>query len=110
MQSEDFRLIKNMKNFIISLDECIINFPKSEKVLKDSISKISYEILENIYYANLINDKELVHKQIVSKLSMLDFYFEVALKKKYISEKKCNHYCSAILMLSKMTYGWIKNG
>ena len=110
MNNEDFRLIKNMKKFIISLDDCIINFPKSEKVLKDSIYKTSYEILENIYYANLVSDKTLIQKQVVSKLSMLDFYFEFSFKKKYISEKNCNHYCNEIFMLSKMTYGWIKNG
>ncbi len=109
MKSEEFRLVKNTKKFILSLDDLLINFPKNEKVLKDKIYLTSYEILEKIFAANLITEREPIQKEIVSKLNMLDFYFEIAFKKKYISEKQCHRYCNELLAITKMTYGWIKN-
>ena len=45
-----FRIIKNMKLYIETLDDTLINFPKKEKVLTDSIKKISYEILKLIFF------------------------------------------------------------
>ena len=66
-------------------------------------------ILEKIFAANLITEREPIQKEIVSKLNMLDFYFEIAFKKKYISEKQCHRYCNELLAITKMTYGWIKN-
>lgn len=41
---------------------------------------------------------------------MLDFYFEESFKKKYISEKTCIHKVQELSVITKMIYGWIKNG
>ena len=108
MNTDEFRIITNLKKFIISLDDILINFPKKEKVLKDKIKETSYEVL--IEYTNLITDKSDYQYQIISKLSMLDFYFEEALKKNYISERQCKNKCNELLAITKMVYGWIKNG
>ena len=110
MNTNEFRIITNLKKFIISLDNILINFPKKEKVLKDKIKETSYEVLELIEYTNLITDKINYQYQIISKLSMLDFYFEESLKKKYISEKQCKNKCNELLIITKMVYGWIRNG
>ena len=74
--NNDLRLIVEVKNFIFTLDEILVYFPKGEKVLKDSIYKTSYEVLKQITYANMLKDKESLQKEIVTNLSMLDFYFE----------------------------------
>lgn len=79
--NNDLRLIVEVKNFIFTLDEILVYFPKGEKVLKDSIYKTSYEVLKQITYANMLKDKESLQKEIVTNLSMLDFYFEFAYKK-----------------------------
>ena len=107
--NNDLRLIVEIKNFIFTLDEILVYFPKGEKVLKDSIYTTSYEVLKQITYANMLKDKESLQKEIVTNLSMLDFYFELAYKKKYISEKKCLYYGKLINRMVKMTYGWTKN-
>ena len=104
-----FRVIKNMKLYIETLDDTLINFPKKEKVLTDSIKKISYEILELIFLANIIDDKYETKKIIVSKINMLNFYIELAYKKHYLSEKQCLNKCDELLKINKMIYGWIKN-
>ncbi len=106
----EFRIVKNVKEFIISLDDFLINFPKREKVLSDGIKKTGFEILELIFLANVVDSKLYLQEQIVSKLNILDFYFEYAYKKKYISEKQCLNKCDEIKVFTKMIYGWIKNG
>ena len=110
MKTNEFRIITHLKKFILSLDDILINFPKKEKVLKDKIKETSYEVLELVQYTNLITDKIDYQYQIISKLSMLDFYFEEALKKNYISEKMCRNKGNELLEITKMVYGWIKNG
>ena len=35
-----------MKQFILSLDDFLVNYPKSEKILKDKIKSTSYEVQE----------------------------------------------------------------
>ena len=108
--NNEFRIVKNMKQFILSLDSFLINYPKNEKVLKDKIKSTSYEILELILLANLKHEKLEEQQLIISKISMLDFYFEESYKKKYISEKTCIHKVHELSVITKMIYGWIKNG
>ena len=83
-------IISNMKKTIFYLDKVIINFPRTEKVLKDKISNTYYEVLELVYFSNLLDIKERIvyQKRIISKIKMIDFYFKIALDKKYISYKK----------------------
>ena len=108
MNTTEFRIVNNMKKFILSLDNILINFPKKEKILKDKIKKTSYEILELIYLTNLKEEKREWQQIIISKISMLDFYFEEAFRKEYISEKQCKNKCNELLSITKMLYGWIK--
>ena len=79
----EFRILKNLKEFILSLDDVIILFPKSEKVLKDKIKLTSFEAFECLNLANL--------------------------KKHYLSIKQCEKICNKLNVISKMVYGWIKN-
>ena len=108
--NNEFRTIKNMKLFILSLDSFLVNYPKKEKVLKDKIKSTSYEILELIFLANLKPEKLTEQQQILAKISMLDFYLEESYKKQYISEKLCKHKGKELSMITKMLYGWVKNG
>ena len=111
MNNNNFRVIREMKDFILSLDKVVVNFPRSERVLRDNIYNDSYEALRNIVLANLLDsDKGYIQKKVIASLSMIDFYFEFSLKKKYISEKQCVYFCRKLQSISKMTYGWIKNG
>lgn len=41
--NNDLRLIVEIKNFIFTLDEILVYFPKGEKVLKDSIINVNIE-------------------------------------------------------------------
>lgn len=108
--NNEFRIVKNMKQFILSLDSILINYPKNEKILKDKIKSTSYELLELILLANLKENKLEEQQLIIVKISMLDFYFEESYKKKYISERQALRKTNELSVITKMMYGWIKNG
>lgn len=98
-----------MKSFINSIDDLVVNFPRKDFVIKDRIINDSLDILEMIYSANLgIDDKDIKIK-ILSKLSMLDFYFERSYKNNIISEKVCKKKACELEKISKLIYGWIRS-
>ena len=105
----DFLIVKNMKNFIMSLDNIVINYPRKEKVIKDKLYNDSLDILYLIYLANNSKDRKNIQIKILSKISMLDFYFERSLKNKYLSEKQCLKMTNKLLIIHKMILGWIKS-
>lgn len=109
--NNEFYIVTSVKNFIKSLDNMIINVPNKEKFFKDQIYIYSNSLLENIYLANYQNtdNRGDYQKIILTKISMLDFYFEYLFTKKYISQKVCKNYCNQLLNIRKMIFKWIKN-
>ncbi len=107
--SDKFLIVKYMKQFILSLDEIIVNYPNKEMVIKNRLHSDSLDILEFIYQANIEEDveqKRHYQNKILSKISMLDFYLEKSYKKKYISEKMCQKKSNELIKISKMVYQW----
>lgn len=108
--NDKFLIVKHIKEFIMSINDIVINYPRKEFVIKDRIMNDSLDILELVYNANYTkgdtSDKKI---QILTKLSMLDFYFERSYKLKIISEKVCIKKCSELTNIRKMIYGWMKS-
>lgn len=95
-----------MKLFINSLDDMVSVIPNRDRVLKTRLYNTSYDIL---YYLNLTNysrNKEYI-SIILTNISMLDFYLERCLKKKYITSKVCEKKANELLRITKMVYGWL---
>lgn len=95
-----------MKLLINSLDDMVSVIPNRDRVLKEKIYNTSYDIL---YYLNLTNynrNKEYI-SIILTNISMLDFYLERCLKKKYITSKVCEKKANELLRITKMVYGWL---
>ena len=95
-----------MKLFINSLDDMVSVIPNRDRVLKTRLYNTSYDIL---YYLNLTNysrSKEYI-SIILTNISMLDFYLERCLKKKYITSKVCEKKANELLRITKMVYGWL---
>lgn len=105
---DKFKLINNLKKTIIYLDKIVINFPNNEKVLKDKIMNTIYDVLEFAYLANELENRIIYQKKIISKIKMIDFYFKIALDKKYINYKKYIKISNNLLNNLKIIYGWIK--
>lgn len=105
-----FLLANEIKKFILSLDSILINYPKKDIIIKKRIINTLFELLELVYLANnKTDDKINIKYECLSKISMIDFYFEYSYKKNYISLKKLNSYLFSLTKINKMLYGWIRN-
>ena len=108
----NFALLNNTKKTINYINKQLINYPKNERVLKDNIERTMYEIIELIYCYST-NDsqriKEKYLKDLVVKLSMLDFYIEASYEKRIISKKKYESTSMFIVEIRKITYGLIRS-
>ena len=108
--NDRFLIAKHIKEFIMSINDIAINFPRKEFVIKDRIMNDCLDILELVYNANYTKDDTSDKKiQILSKLSMLDFYFERSYKLKILSEKVCIKKCAELTNIRKMIYGWMRS-
>ncbi len=108
--NNDFVIIKNIKLFIYSLDSIIVNIPNRDKIIKDRLYNTSYNILYLVYRCNYNSEnKKEYYKDILSNISMIDFYLERCLKCKYINNKVCEKMSKDLLKITKMIYGWIKS-
>lgn len=106
----DFKIVKNIKLFIYSLDNIVINIPNKDRVIKEKLYNTSYDILYLVYRCNYKSEnKNEYYKDILSNISMLDFYLERCLKNKYINNKVCEKLSNNLLIIMKMIYGWIKS-
>ena len=108
--NNDFIIIKNIKLFIYSLDSIIVNIANRDKIIKDRLYNTSYNILYLVYRCNYNSEnKKEYYKDILSNISMIDFYIERCLKNKYINNKVCEKISKDLLKITKMIYGWIKS-
>jgi len=108
--NNNFLIIKNMKLFINSLDDMVGVIPNRDKVLKDRLYNTSYDILYYLNLANSGNKKSEYGSIILANISMLDFYLERCLKNKYITSRVCEKKTNELLRITKMVYGWLKDG
>lgn len=107
---EKFKVINEMKKFIDFINEILVNYPRKSYVLKDKIESTSYDILELIYISNLIDDRLDKQKEVLAKISMLDYFLEISYDKKYISLKKLTQGTKLLEVVRKLMFGWIKSG
>ena len=109
-KNDRFRLVTKCKEFIVFVNEIIINYPRKEFILKDRLINTSYDWLELIFITNLLEENRLYkQKLMLTKISMLDFYLEESYHKQCISEKRLNKGCRQIEEMQKMIYGWVNS-
>ena len=61
----DFLIVKNMKNFIMSLDNIVVNYPRKENVIKDRLFNDSLEPCSFFILWELFNTPPFAFKDIV---------------------------------------------
>ena len=57
--NDKFLIVIEIKNFILSLDKILINYPKKDIIIKKKIYEESLKLLELVYLANIVNDNKL---------------------------------------------------
>ncbi len=106
-----FLLPKYIKDFIMTLDDYLINYPRKYYELRNRLVNDSYNLLELVYTANYMDIKERKPIQIeaMMRVNLIDFYLEHSFKYKIISEKQSARLSKKLLDINKMLYKWIKN-
>ncbi len=102
----EFLIVKNIKEFIVSLDNFLNNYPRKEYELRNRLVNTSYDLLELVYISNYKKD---YLDRISSLISMLDFYLELSFKKKIINEKRVMNMSNKLLIINKMVYKWYES-
>ncbi len=109
--NSNFHLLAKTQRIISYYNKILINFPKTEIVLKNNIEKTAYDMIENIFSFN-INDairiREKYLKDFLVKLSMYDYYSKISYEKKIISKRQFEVIGRAIIEIRKISYGLIK--
>ena len=110
--NSNFSLLNNSKKTIAYINKQLINYPKSEMVLKQNMEKNMYEIIELIFSYS-ISDVERIKlkylKDLIIKLSMLYFYVATSFEKRIISKKRFESTAMYIVEIRKIAYGLVRN-
>lgn len=103
-------LLKEYKLFINRYEVYVLNLNNSYKDIKTRIINTMYNILETIYYTNLldVNKRKNYQRKIIVNIKMLDFYFYTLYKNKVIFENNYKKISSNLLTILKLVLGWMK--
>lgn len=108
---DNLQIITDIKKTVIYLDKIVMNFPNNDKVIKDRIMTVAFDVLEMAYMANENKDDYRIgyQKRLLTKVKMIDFYLKLACDKNYISYQKYQKIGTYLLNSLKQIYGWIKS-
>ena len=103
-------LLKEYKLFINRYEKLVINLNNSYKDIKTRIINTMYNILEDIYYTNLleINKRKNYQRKLIVNIKMLDYYFYKLYKDNIILEINYNKINNNLLTILKLVLGWMK--
>ena len=102
---EEFIIAKSARKTLRYIERNTSSFPNEYRVLKERIINTCYNMLEDIYRANI--KQELIYKkEVVVSIEMLNFYLEEALRKGLLSNRKFESYGNHLLELDKMVRAW----
>lgn len=110
-KEDKFKLVSNIKKFILDTENLTANIPRSDYYNRDKFKNDITEVLYLVHLGNNttdISEKKHYQVQVIAKLSVIDFYLERAYVLKYINEKQLYNYTNKLEVLIKMTKGWMK--
>ena len=96
------------KKTIEYIEDTVRNYPHKELMLKNRLINTCYDLLENVYYANLTKDINSM-KNVIVKIKMIDYCLKISCHRKLISLKKYESIGNYLLEINKMVNVWIKN-
>lgn len=108
-KEDKFKLITKIKLFILESEKMLENIPRYDFYNRDRFREDITEVLHLVYLANNIDNKLIYQRDILARLSMIDFYLERAYNFKYISEKQLYKYSYKLGEIIKMTKGWMNS-
>ena len=109
MKEEKFKVINFIRELIVYIDKYLENFPKKDIELKNRIKNTSYDILEEAYKANNIENNKLEHiENIIAKIKIIDFLLNMCYDKQIINQKRYTKFGEKMDDILKYCVGWKK--
>ena len=111
MKEERFKSIQFVRELILYLDNMLEGFPKKDLEIKRKIKEESYEMLENVYLANITTDlknRQENLEKVIAKVKVIDFLVNLSYDKKIINQKRFLKVGQRLDGISKYVTGWIK--
>ena len=102
---DNLLIARSVRKTINYVEKNIYNFPNEYKVLKERIINSCYDILENVYRANVDQDVKTKWEALV-QIKLLNFYLKQALDKELITKKKFLSYGNHLLEIHNMISSW----
>ncbi len=100
----------NVKKTIEYIEKLAVNYPNKENVLKNRLINTMYDMLENVYMANIsTEDRKNYIRKVITNIKMVDYYLKISVDKKIISLKKYVIVGNHLLDINKMVIMWLKN-
>ena len=103
--NDNLLIARSVRKTITYVEKNIYNFPNEYKVLKERIINACYDILENVYRANVDQDVKTKWEALV-QIKLLNFYLKQALDKELITKKKFLSYGNHLLEIHNMISSW----
>lgn len=110
MSNEKFKIIALIKEFIISADKYLINFPRKEIELKQEIKRCGWDLLFCVNEANVTSNMkrriELIERGI-ALIKQLDFLINICADKQIINHKKYYKFGEKLDIIIRYLVGWL---
>ena len=103
--NDNLLIARSVRKTNTYVEKNIYNFPNEYKVLKERIINSCYDILENVYRANVDQDVKTKWEALV-QIKLLNFYLKQALDKELITKKKFLSYGNHLLEIHNMISSW----
>lgn len=91
MREEKFKVLQFIREFIVRVENELENFPKKDLEIKRRIKDSSYELLELVYQANMleeVKDKKYLLVKAITKVKMIDFLINLSYDRELLPQKK----------------------
>lgn len=99
-------IVTKVKKTIDYVNNVLVNYPKSEYIIRNNISDCFYGLLELVYRANIHKDIFYMKESIV-KIRMIEYYLKISLDKKIVSFKKYENIGNYLFEINKMINSWV---
>ena len=109
---KDFKILDKVKWLLDYAENYVFtSFPKIHLALKIKLEDNMYSLIENCIRANLNkgNIRSKYQKEILTNISLIDYYIGRILDKGIIKKKRFDSFINCLNEIRKMTYGWINN-
>ena len=109
MKEDKFKVINFIRELIVNIDKNLDNFPKTDIEIKKRVRNLSYDLLECVYIANAIENKQEKIKLIgkaIAKVKVIDFLINLSYDKQIINNKRYLKFGESMEEIVRYLVGW----